>query len=52
MLKTARGAQAEHDLGRHYIIDLRGNVVLRKDVDIEELGRELGVLRPYEAVAE
>ena len=52
MLKTARGARAEHDLGRHYIIDLRGNVVLRKDVDIEELGRELGVLRPYEAVAE
>ena len=52
MLKRARGARAELDLGRHYVIDLRSNCVLHKDVDLEEFGRELGVLRPYEAVAE
>ena len=51
VLKRARGARAELDLGRHYVIDLRSNCVLHKDVDLEEFGRELGVLRPYEAVA-
>lgn len=33
------------DLGAHYIVDARG-VVTDRDVDIERVARELGVLRP------
>lgn len=33
------------DLGAHYIVDARG-VVTDRDVDIERVARQLGVLRP------
>jgi hypothetical protein len=50
VLKAARGARAVQDLGYHYIVDSKHNLVLHKDVDVEHLGRELGVLRAYERV--
>ncbi len=40
------------DLGRHYIVDLGHNGIAGQDVDIELLGRELGVLKDYEVLAE
>lgn len=51
VLKAARGAQALQDLGEHYILDIKRNVVTRKDVDIEAVGRSLGVLKEYEGLA-
>jgi hypothetical protein len=48
-LKTTRGLNGT-GLGRHYIIDEYNNSITR--VDPEKLGRELGVLRGYERVAD
>ncbi len=48
VLKTARGARALQDLGEYYVLDLSSNGVLRKDVDLEEFGRNLGALKPFE----
>lgn len=36
------------DLGRFYIVNTRINCIAGKDVDIEKLGHELGVLKPWE----
>lgn len=52
VLKVTRGARAIVDLGRHYVIDVRRNVVIDKNVDLEALSRDLGVLRPWEKLAE
>ena len=35
-------------VGDYYVIDYRRNFVVQKDVDIEDLARELGVLKPWE----
>jgi len=37
-----------HALGRYYVRD--GTGVVRKDVDLSELARELGVLAPFERI--
>ena len=37
-------------MGRFYRIDLGRGVVADSDVDLEKLGRELGVLQPWEEV--
>ena len=50
-LHTLRGMRAFHDLGRYYILR-DGNNIVATHVDPEALGRELGVLRSYETVAE
>jgi hypothetical protein len=52
MLRTPRGEKARQDLGEYYVLDLRHNCVIDKDVDLEEYGRDLGVLKPYEALRE
>ncbi len=49
-LRTARSERAEQDLGRHYIVDTRRNAVRDTRVDLETLGRKLGVLQPWEAL--
>ena len=51
VLKAPRGARALQELGDYYILDINLNAVLHKDVDVEELGRELGALKDYEHVA-
>ena len=51
ILKAPRGAQALQELGDYYILDTKRNCVTRKDVDIEAVGRTLGVLKAYEALA-
>jgi hypothetical protein len=52
VLKVARSERVEQELGKYYTLDHRRNVLIHKDVDPEELGRELGVLRDYEKVVE
>jgi hypothetical protein len=51
-LKTYRGGRWSNDLGRYYVIDFNRNAILRTHVDPEVVGRELGVLRQEESVAE
>jgi hypothetical protein len=51
-LMATRGEGARMELGDFYVIDVSRNFVTAKDVDLESLGRELGVLKPYEALAE
>ena len=50
VLRAARGSRMQVDVGDYYIVDFRLNAVVRHDVDPEQLGRKLGVLRPYERI--
>ena len=52
VLKTARGERAQADVGEYYTVDLHGNFIVEKDVDLEEKGRSLKVLATYERVEE
>jgi len=49
-LKATRSERARLELGDYYIIDADRNVILHKDCELVELARELGVLKPYEAL--
>jgi hypothetical protein len=48
MLKATRGERYRHDLGDYYVIGIRVGGVNASHVDPEELGREIGVLKPWE----
>ncbi len=49
-LRTARGGRARQDLGDFYVVNYNRNFVVRKDVDPEDLARELKVLADHEAL--
>jgi len=49
VLKRARGRLAT-TLGDYYTVDLQRNCIMLKDIDLEDYGRELGVLQPYETL--
>ena len=51
ILKKSRGMQMFLNVGEYYAIDLQYNAVSRKNINLEDLGRELGVLRPYEVLS-
>lgn len=52
-LRTTRADSRWYsNTGRHYVIDIAQNCILWTDVDLEELGRELGVLADYETIAD
>jgi hypothetical protein len=51
-LRKSRGTQAHLDVGEYYAFDLSKNVITRKHFDLEELGRKLGVLEPFEALSD
>jgi hypothetical protein len=36
------------DIGNYYTVDVKKNSVARTHVDLEEIGRELGALKPWE----
>jgi len=40
------------ELGRFFVVDVNRSIVVDKKVDLEELGRELGVLNAWEDVSE
>lgn len=50
-LQKARGGTARLELGDYYTVNVQRNFVVQKDVDLEELGRKLNSLRPYESLA-
>ena len=52
VLKISRGMRTKLDCGEYWILNFNRNWVARKDVDPEELGRKLGVLKPWEEVQE
>jgi hypothetical protein len=58
LLRTARyirddrgGWYPNPDLGRYYVIDLNGNLLIYRDVDLEQLARELAAIAPWEQLA-
>jgi hypothetical protein len=51
-LCTARGERASFDLGRHYIINVHTRFLVESHVDVADHAKELGVLAPWEVVAE
>jgi hypothetical protein len=53
-LKKTKGVRARIDLGDYYVLNTRYNAIMYhyKDCDPEELGRELGVIKPYERLDE
>ena len=51
-LRKSRGERARFDLGDYFVVDVPGRHIIDKYIDVEALGRELGVLRPSEQVAQ
>ena len=49
-LKTTRGERLRMEVGDYYVINYAKNFIAYKDVDPEQLGRELGVLKEWEQV--
>ncbi len=47
-LKKTRGERAVQQLGEYYIVNFSGNYPADTDVDPEQVGRDLGVLRRWE----
>jgi hypothetical protein len=52
VLRAARGFQEQNELGELYVLSIRKNYVTEKHVDLEKLGRKLGVLRDHEILVE
>jgi hypothetical protein len=50
VLRKTRGMQMFLSVGEYYATDCRYNVVTRSRIDLEELGRKLGVLKPDEVL--
>jgi hypothetical protein len=50
-LRTTR-RRWRSNLGDYYLVDLNRNFVTQQRVNLEALGRELGVLSPWEALVE
>jgi hypothetical protein len=49
-IEACRSSRDRHNVGDFYRIDLNRNAVIGTHVDLDELGRELGVLKAWEAV--
>jgi len=49
-MRTREGSNAEVSVGRFCILDIQKNAICYTHIDLEELGRELGVLAPYESL--
>ena len=49
-LRAARGERVRQDFGDYYVVDLARNVVVAKDCDLEEIGRKLGAIKPFERI--
>jgi hypothetical protein len=52
LLACRETSPAFRELGAYYSIDVGRNHISERHVDPEKLGRELGVLQPWEKVAE
>jgi len=50
ILKTTRGDKWRSSLGDYYVVDLNSNIIVSTHNDVEELGREVNALAPYESM--
>jgi hypothetical protein len=48
LLKKTKGSRMKKQLGDYYLIDLRRNALVDKDVSLEALGRKHAVLAAWE----
>jgi hypothetical protein len=51
MLRKTRAAPARSAIGDYFIVNA-SNAIIAHHVDIEQLGREVGALKPYEHLFE
>jgi len=51
VLKIPRSERMRSDCGEFYLVNTEFNCICGKHIDPEGLGRELGVLKPFEGVA-
>ena len=51
LLRKNASLRWQTDLGDFYIVDANRNILLSAHHNLEQLGRELGALRPYEELA-
>jgi hypothetical protein len=47
-LSTARSDSVEIEVGHYFIVNTNRNAITAQHVDLEKLGRELGVIQPWE----
>lgn len=52
ILKKTRGEKLVREVGDYFLLDLHRNRIAEKDVDLAAMGRERGVLQPWEIVGE
>ncbi len=50
-LRQARDLQTSIELGDYFVVDHRQNIPVDFHVDLEDLGRKLGVLKHFEKLA-
>jgi hypothetical protein len=50
MVRQPKDVAARRQVGHYLLVDFKTNAIMRGDIDIEEMGRELGVLEPWEHV--
>lgn len=51
-LRTARTQQVETTVGHYFIVDMNRNAITTQRVDLEKMGRELGVIQPWEELGD
>jgi len=49
-LRTARSQNVELSVGRYFTVNVAHNYIDRQHLDLEVLGRNLGVIQPWEQV--
>ena len=51
VLKRSRGAEAMREFGDYFVVNFNMGAVVRVDVDLEDFGREIGVLEEFERLS-
>jgi hypothetical protein len=51
IIRKARGAAAIAEVGEYYTLDLNANLLIEKDVNLEQIAEQHDALAPYEAMA-
>jgi hypothetical protein len=50
-LSTVRSAGHESNVGRYFILNVSRNVITETNIELEKLGRRLGVFKEWEELA-
>jgi len=51
-LRRPRGACGQASVGPYYLLDLNKNLMLEKNVELEEFGRRIGAMKDWEVLAD